>query len=39
MSELGTVAPPGCVEGGFRGRHRQIIEMVLRFKVLEVLGS
>jgi len=42
MCELGNVAPPGSIEGGFggsyQGRHREIMEMVLRFRVLEVSG-
>jgi hypothetical protein len=34
VSELGNVAPPGLVEGGFGGRHREIVEMVLRFSAV-----
>jgi len=48
MSELRNVAPPGLVEGGFGGRHREIVvlsfsvvyavvAMVMRFRVLEAL--
>ena len=46
MSGLRNVAPPGCVQSGFRGRHREIVvlsfsvlfaivAMVTRFRVLE----
>jgi len=34
MSELRDVAPPGPVEGGFGGSHREIVEMVLSFSVV-----
>ena len=34
MSELRDVAPPGLVEGGFGGSHREIVEMVLSFSVV-----
>jgi len=48
VSELGNVAPPGLVEGGFGGRHCEIVvlsfsvvyagvAMVTRFRVLEAL--
>jgi hypothetical protein len=48
MSELRNVAPPGLDEGGFGGRHREIVvlsfsvvyavvAMVTRFRVLEAL--
>jgi hypothetical protein len=35
VSELRDVAPPGLVEGGgFGGRHREIVEMVLSYSVV-----
>ena len=35
MSELRDVSPPSLVEGGgFGGRHREIVEMVLSFSVV-----
>jgi hypothetical protein len=34
VSELRDVAPPGLVEGGFGGSHREIVEMVLSFSVV-----
>ena len=48
MSELRNVAPPGLIEGGFGGRHRDIVGLsfsivyagvatVTRFRVLEAL--
>jgi len=48
MSELRDVAPPDLVEGGFGGRHREIVvlsfsavyagvAMVARFRFLEAL--
>jgi len=48
VSELRNVAPPGLVEGGFGGRHHEIVVLsfsvvyagvatVTRFRVLEAL--
>ena len=48
MSELRDVAPPGLVEGGFGGRHCEIVVLsfsavymgvgtLMRFRVLEAL--
>jgi len=34
VSELGNIAAPGCVDGGFGGRHRETVEMVLSFSVV-----
>jgi hypothetical protein len=34
VSELRDIAPPGLVEGGFGGSHREIVEMVLSFSVV-----
>jgi len=34
VSELSVVTPPGIVEGGFGGSHREIVEMVLSFCVV-----
>jgi hypothetical protein len=39
MGEIGNLTTPGFVEGRFggscRGRHQEIMEMVLRFSILE----
>jgi len=34
VSKLRDVAPSGFVEGGFRGSHREIVEMELSFSAV-----